>query len=166
MPHKLLTAFRRVQSASSISGKCIRILSVLILITASISGCRDSENEKFRLGGGLYVTKKPTKQEKNIPSPFFPENSRVIESTEIKTPLLDSPESFAFVESDLSMDQLSAFYENAVKLMDWKLLQKSKEEKLIVFLAESQTRRILTVHIRENPGSREIRLFYRRVSSL
>ncbi|HMZ61806.1 MAG TPA: hypothetical protein PL048_23740, partial [Leptospiraceae bacterium] len=104
---------------------------MLILITASISGCRDSENEKFRLGGGLYVTKKPTKQEKNIPSPFFPENSRVIESTEIKTPLLDSPESFAFVESDLSMDQLSAFYENAVKLMDWKLLQKSKEEKLL-----------------------------------
>lgn len=112
------------------------------------------------------MTKKPTQQEKNIPSPFFPENSRIIESTEIKSPLLDSPESFAFIQSDLSMDQISAFYENAVKLMDWKLLQKSREEKLLVFLAESQTRRILTVHIRENLSNREIRLFYRRVSSL
>lgn len=163
MPHKSLTAF--CSGVFSISG-VIRFLSIVLLSLITAAGCRDSENEKFRLGGGLYVTKKPTKQEKNIPSPFFPENSRVIESTEIKTPLLDSPESFAFVESDLSMDQLSAFYENAVKLMDWKLLQKSKEEKLIVFLAESQTRRILTVHIRENPGNREIRLFYRRVSSL
>lgn len=158
MPHKSLTA--------SFLRKIVRFLFIALLFQLAVSGCRDSENEKFRLGGGLHITKKPTQQEKNIPSPFFPENSRIIETTEIKSPLLDSPESFAFVHSDLSMDQISAFYENAVKLMDWKLLQKSREDKLIVFLAESQTRRILTVHIRENPSHREIRLFYRRVSSL
>ncbi len=162
MPHKSLTASYRIQFPSFIS----ITLSILLLTLTAFAGCRDSENEKFRLGGGLYVTKKPVRQEKNIPSPFFPENSRVIESTEIKSPLLDSPESFAFIESDLSMDQISAFYEHAVKLMDWKLLQKSKEDRLTVFLAESQTRRILTVHIRENSGYREIRLFYRRVSAL
>jgi hypothetical protein len=118
-------------------------------------------DEKILDFGKLKVIQNPTEFPWGLSAGMIPENCKVLRST-----AFDNRESYLNFTSDWTVDQVSTFYEGFFKNQDWRILQKEKKEDTLVYLTESQTRRLLSILIKADGNGTNVKLFHRRPGSL
>lgn len=143
------------------------VLGLLFFLPGTLFSSDKPETLRFEQ---IAVHRFPVEPPRAFSESLIPPNSRILIGTEFAKTLIDSytdsSESFVVMESELSMDELAAFYEKFLKENDWKILQKDKREAKAVYLTESSTRRTLAIIIKEEKSKRKIKLYHKRNYSL
>lgn len=73
-----------------------------------------------------------------------------------------SPEIALILQCSQSAEELMKFYESVFQTREWRILQKDSKENKLLLLGESQTKKVMTVLIRDEKEYRIVKIFFKR----
>ncbi|MCG9875013.1 MAG: hypothetical protein MH321_09530 [Leptospiraceae bacterium] len=129
------------------------ILLLVTLLPSILSAENQTKQEQELFVFDKMITAKfPEKIPPAIPKFIIPENSKYLQSTDLRSGFYTSLEATLVYENAISRKDLDQFLQKGFLNSEWRLLQTSTTEKESIYLAEGFSRKILTILVRPSTG--------------
>ncbi len=140
-----------------------RILLLFFSVTL-LSNCRagkDFFKETYAFDR-ITISHEPERIPSAIPRSFLPSSVKFIDSVELRSGFSNPRESFLYLESDLSTEEIKKTLETRSSLGDWKVLQKEEDKNRTSYLFEGFIKKSLSIIVYDFGDKRVLKYYFKK----